>query len=126
MTFTLTLLLQGGLRLTAFQAGLAFAPMGVLFTISSLLGTRLVRRYGLTVVMIGGAVTASGLTLLLCTVAGGLPWIMASLVLVGLGNGRRSRSSSGRRWWRSAPHQAGIGSGFLSTAQQFGGSGGSR
>jgi MFS family permease len=31
--FTLTLLLQDGLRLSAFHAGLAFAPMGVLFTV---------------------------------------------------------------------------------------------
>ncbi|MBT2226717.1 MFS transporter [Nonomuraea sp. NEAU-A123] len=122
--FTLTLLLQGGLRLTAFQAGLAFAPMGVLFTISSLLGTRLVRRYGLKVVMIGGAVTASGLTLLLCTAPAGLPWIMASLVLVGLGNGLVIPQLIGAALVEVAPHQAGIGSGFLSTAQQFGGSGG--
>ncbi|MFD1545174.1 MFS transporter [Nonomuraea guangzhouensis] len=122
--FTLTLLLQGGLRLTAFQAGLAFAPMGVLFTITSLLGTRLVRRYGLKVVMIGGAVTASGLTLLLCAAAAGLPWIIASLVLVGLGNGLVIPQLIGAALVEVAPHQAGIGSGFLSTAQQFGGSGG--
>ncbi|MCA2219794.1 MFS transporter [Nonomuraea aurantiaca] len=122
--FMLTLLLQGGLRLTAFQAGLAFAPMGVLFTISSLLGTRLVGRYGLIVVMIGGIVTASGLALLLGTAGAGLPWIMAALVLVGLGNGLVIPQLIGAALVEVAPHQAGIGSGFLSTAQQFGGSGG--
>ncbi|MFB9625978.1 MFS transporter [Nonomuraea helvata] len=122
--FTLTLLLQGGLGLTAFQAGLAFAPMGVLFSVTSILGTRLVRRYGLIVVMIGGTVTGLGLTLLVVTAGLGLPYVMAALMLVGSGNGLVLPQLIGAALVEVAPHQAGIGSGILSTAQQFAGAGG--
>ncbi|MFI7637608.1 MFS transporter [Nonomuraea sp. NPDC049400] len=122
--FTLTLLLQGGLGLTAFQAGLAFAPMGVLFSVTSILGTRLVRRYGLIVVMIGGTITGLGLTLLVVTAGLGLPYVMAALMLVGSGNGLVLPQLIGAALVEVAPHQAGIGSGILSTAQQFAGAGG--
>ncbi|TMR22345.1 MFS transporter [Nonomuraea zeae] len=122
--FTLTLLLQGGLGLTAFQAGLAFAPMGLLFTLTSLLGTRLVRRYGLIIVMIGGTIAALGLGLLVIGSGHGLPWIMAALMLVGFGNGLVLPQLIGAALVEVAPHQAGIGSGILSTAQQFAGAGG--
>ncbi|MEV0384097.1 MFS transporter [Nonomuraea sp. NPDC050643] len=122
--FTLTLLLQGGLGLTAFQAGLAFAPMGVLFTVTSLLGTRLVRRYGLVVVMVGGTITALGLGLMVIAAGQGLPYILAALVLVGTGNGLVLPQLIGAALVEVEPHQAGTGSGILSTAQQFAGAGG--
>ncbi|RVX43432.1 EmrB/QacA subfamily drug resistance transporter [Nonomuraea polychroma] len=122
--FTLTLLLQGGMGLTAFQAGLAFAPMGVLFSLTSVLGTRLVRRYGLIVVMIGGTVTALGLGLLVATAGLGLPYVMGALMLVGAGNGLVLPQLIGAALVEVEPHQAGIGSGMLSTAQQFAGAGG--
>ncbi|MEV0229752.1 MFS transporter [Nonomuraea sp. NPDC050786] len=122
--FTLTLLLQGGFGLTALQAGLAFAPMGVLFSVTSILGTRLVRRYGLIVVVIGGTVTGLGLTLLAVTAGLGLPYVMAALMLVGSGNGLVLPQLIGAALVEVAPHQAGIGSGILSTAQQFAGAGG--
>ncbi|MEV4168761.1 MFS transporter [Nonomuraea sp. NPDC049709] len=122
--FTLTLLLQAGRGLTAFQAGLVFAPMGVMFSITSLLGTRLVRRYGLIVVMIGGTVTALGLGLMVAGAGLGLPYVVAALILVGAGNGLVLPQLIGAALVEVAPHQAGIGSGILSTAQQFAGAGG--
>lgn len=122
--FTLTLLLQGQSGLTAFQAGLAFAPMGVLFSVTSLLGSRLVKRYGLIVVMIGGAVTVLGLGLLVVAAGQGLPYVMAGLMLVGTGNGLVLPQLIGAALVEVAPHQAGIGSAVLSTAQQFAGAGG--
>ncbi|MGW0194875.1 MFS transporter [Nonomuraea sp. NPDC003201] len=122
--FTLTLLLQGGLGLTAFQAGLAFAPMGVLFSVTSILGTRLVRRYGLIVVVIGGVIIGLGLALMVVGAGLGLPYIMAALMLVGTGNGLVLPQLIGAALVEVAPHQAGIGSGILSTAQQFAGAGG--
>ncbi|MGW6496356.1 MFS transporter [Nonomuraea angiospora] len=122
--FTLTLLLQGGLGLTAFQAGLAFAPMGVLFSVTSILGTRLVRRYGLIVVVIGGSIIGLGLALMVVGAGLGLPYIMIALMLVGSGNGLVLPQLIGAALVEVAPHQAGIGSGILSTAQQFAGAGG--
>ncbi|WP_218006986.1 MFS transporter [Microtetraspora fusca] len=122
--FTLTLLLQGGLGLNALQAGLAFAPMGVAFSVTSLLGRRLVRRYGLIVVVCGGAVTALGLALLVAGAGLGLPYVMVALTCVGLGNGLVLPQLIGAALVEVASHQAGIGSGFLTTMQQFAGSGG--
>ncbi|TDD02504.1 MFS transporter [Nonomuraea deserti] len=122
--FTLTLLLQTGLGLTAFQAGLAFAPMGAMFTLTSLLGVRLVRRRGLIVVIAGGLVVALGLGLLLVAVGQGLPYVLVALMLVGAGNGLVLPQLIGAALVEVEPHQAGIGSGVLSTAQQFAGAGG--
>ncbi|MFC4006446.1 MFS transporter [Nonomuraea purpurea] len=122
--FTLTLLLQGGLGLTAFEAGLAFAPMGVLFSVTSLMGPRLVRRYGLVVVIIGATVILLGLVLLIVAAGFGLPYVMVALMLVGSGNGLVLPQLIGAALVEVAPHQAGIGSGVLSTAQQFAGAGG--
>lgn len=52
--FTLALLLQAGLGLNAFEAGLAFAPAGVTFLTSALLAPRLVARHG-PAVLVGGS-----------------------------------------------------------------------
>ncbi|MFI9554685.1 MFS transporter [Nonomuraea endophytica] len=120
--FTLTLLLQGGFGLDAFQAGLAFAPMGLMFSITSLLGSRLVRRYGPRVVMAGGCVTAAGLTGMLFVE--GVPWTIAALMVVGTGNGLVLPQLIGTALVEVEPGQAGIASGFLTTAQQFAGAGG--
>lgn len=120
--FTLTLLLQSGLGLTAFQAGLAFAPMGLMFSATSLLGARLVGRYGPRVVIFGGLVTAAGLALM--AFAGGLPWIVVALMLVGSGNGLVLPQLIGTALVEVEQGQAGIASGFLTTAQQFAGAGG--
>jgi EmrB/QacA subfamily drug resistance transporter len=127
--FTLTLLLQGGLGFTAFSAGLTFAPMGVLFSVSALMGSRLVGRYGLRIVVLGSAVTALGLLLLvlLLNVAQesiGLAWVVISLALVGLGNGVVLPQLIGTALVRVPARQAGIGSGILTTAQQFASSAG--
>ncbi|MEO3890282.1 MFS transporter [Nonomuraea sp. B5E05] len=122
--FTLTLLLQTGLGLTAFEAGLAFAPMGAMFTLTSLLGVRLVRRRGLIVVIAGGLVVALGLVLLMVAAGQGLPYVLVALMLVGAGNGLVLPQLIGAALVEVEPHQAGIGSGALSTAQQFAGAGG--
>ncbi|MEO3873036.1 MFS transporter [Nonomuraea sp. B12E4] len=122
--FTLTLLLQSGLGLTAYQAGLAFAPMGILYSITSLVGTRLIRRHGLAVVVAGGTVAALGLGLLVVAAGQGLPYVMVGLTLVGAGNGLVLPQLIGAALVEVAPHQAGVGAGVLSTAQQFAGAGG--
>jgi EmrB/QacA subfamily drug resistance transporter len=127
--FTLTLLLQSGFGLSAFHAGLAFAPMGVLFSTTALLGSRLVRRYGLRVVMFGAVLTVVSLLLLALRlyVAGGdagLAWIIVFIALAGSGNGLVIPHLIGVALVGVRPHQAGVGSGILTTAQQFAGSAG--
>lgn len=73
--------------------------------------------------------TGTGLCLLLLSLhAGGLRialgWIVASLMLVGLGNGLVLPSLIGIALTHVRPEQAGIGSAVLSTAQQFAGAAG--
>ncbi len=68
--FTLALLLQAGLGLDAFHAGLAFAPAGVSFSVAALLAPRL-GRGGIALPVAGSLVTAAGLAGLAVLVATG-------------------------------------------------------
>jgi EmrB/QacA subfamily drug resistance transporter len=127
--FTLTLLLQAGFGLSAFHAGLAFAPMGITFTTTALLSYRLVDRYGLRVVALGGAIIVVGLLLLAALLRdahddAGLPWAIVLIGTVGIGNGIVLPQLLGVALVGVRPNQAGIGSGILTTAQQFAGSAG--
>lgn len=127
--FTLTLFLQSGLGLDPFQAGLAFCPMGVLFALSSLAGTRLRSRYGPGVLVLAGLVTATGLLLLAARlfVVGphvGVPWVVFCLCLIGLGNGVVLPSLLGMALMQVRPERAGVANGVLQTAQQFSSSSG--
>ena len=89
----------------------------------------MIGRYGLRVVVLGAVLTVLGLLLLALRlhVAGldaGLPWIIALTGLVATGNGLVLPHLLGIALVRVRPHQAGIGSGILTTAQQFAGSAG--
>ncbi|WP_163506275.1 MFS transporter [Fodinicola acaciae] len=114
--FTLTLLLQGGLGLTAFQAGLAFAPMGVTFSVASVLGARIPGRVA---IVTGGLTILCGLTILLLGPRNGLAWVVIAVSIVGLGNGLTLPRLIGASLVDVRPAQAGVGSGMLTTTQQF-------
>jgi EmrB/QacA subfamily drug resistance transporter len=124
--FTLTLLLQDGFGFTAFQAGLTFAPMGIVFSATAVLSYRLVGRYGLRMVAVGGALNVVGLFVLAGLLrpaddAAGLPWLIVLISAVGIGNGIIMPQLMGVALVGVRPHQAGVGSGILTTAQQFAG-----
>jgi EmrB/QacA subfamily drug resistance transporter len=120
--FTLTLILQGWFGLTPFRAGLAFAPMGVAFSITALAGRPLVARYGRRIIGAGCALIAAGLVLF--TVHPGLTLVIAAAGMVGAGNGLVLPQLISTALTRVPPQQAGVGSGMLTTAQQFAGSAG--
>jgi MFS family permease len=127
--FTLTLLLQLGLGLDPLQAGLVFSPMGVAFSVTPLLGPRILARFGVGALVAASAVTAAGLLLLTARLwAGGtdgsLPWAVVALCLVGLGNGVVLPSLIRTALMKVQPAQAGVASGALVTAQQFASSAG--
>ena len=117
----LTLLLQDGMGLSPLRAGLAFAPLGVAFAVSSVLA----RRLGPRVVSLGAATSLTGL---LVTTGGlliggdhvGVWGLIPGMVIVGLGNGLALPSIVAAVLVGIPRHQAGLAAGVLVTAQQFG------
>src|SRR5262249_44263244 len=126
--FVLTLFLQDGLGLTALQAGLAFAPAGVLFSAAALAGPRLLHRYGPRAVIAGALTTAAALAGLAAIAAvpgrAGLPWVIVFAAAGSLGNGVVLPALIGTALVTVGPQQAGAGAGALTTAQQFASSAG--
>ncbi|WP_433466675.1 MFS transporter [Spirillospora sp. CA-128828] len=129
VNLVLTLLLQGGLGLTPFEAGLTFGPMALLTMVSSLLGRRLVDRFGPRVLVCGAIVNAVGVLTFaveLDVLGGGVTaaWLLVPLGLLGLGGGLTLPSVIGAVLSGIEPSRAGAASGVLTTAQQFSGAAG--
>ena len=124
--FTLALLLQVGLGLDAFRAGLAFAPAGVGFSLAALLAPRLVRRYGQAAIAAGAVVAALGLAalgLVAATSSGGtaVGWVVVAAAVISIGNGVVLPSLVTIALRDVPPRHAGAAAGALSTGQQFAG-----
>lgn len=122
--FVLSLLLQNGIGLSALSAGLCFAPMAVLAMGASLVGRRLVGRFGIRALTLGCGITASSVlvgAIALQTLGGRISagWLVAALALMGIGNGLILPSLVGAPLAGVRPAQAGVASGMLSTTQQF-------
>ncbi|MFD8783143.1 MFS transporter [Kitasatospora sp. NPDC059599] len=122
--FVLSLTVQTGFGYSPLRSGLVFTPMAVLAMASSLTGRRLLPRHGLRVPVAGGAITA--LSLLLTALAlqadgarHAFPWLLATMGLMGIGNGLVLPSLIGAPMAGIAPERAGTASGTLSTTQQF-------
>jgi EmrB/QacA subfamily drug resistance transporter len=121
----LTMVLQDGLGLTPLRAGLAFAPLGVSFALSSLNARRVAARIGNRVIAVGAVASFIGLALTL----GALElrgdhitamWLIPGMVVVGLGNGLALPTLVGAVLIDIHPKQAGLAAGAITTAQQFG------
>jgi len=69
LMFTLSLLLQAGFGLSAVEAGLVFAPMGVTFAATSLTARRLNARFGTRALIAGSLATALGLATIAAVLA---------------------------------------------------------
>jgi EmrB/QacA subfamily drug resistance transporter len=122
--FVLTLLLQGGLGLSPLQAGLTFMPLGVLFSVTSVLGRSLVARYGLRVMTAGASLSGLGLVILIVELqglGGGITpaWLLIPTSLVGLGNGLVLPALIGAVLAGIQPSHGGAAAGVLTTTQQF-------
>ncbi len=122
--FTLALQLQGQLGLTAFQAGLVFAPAGAGFSVSALLAPRLVRRHGQMAIVAGATVAAGGLIALAGATAfagahASVACLTVLVVVISLGNGVVLPSLVGAGLGDVPPQLAGAGAGALATGQQF-------
>ena len=122
--FAMTLLLQGGLGMSALDAGLTFAPLGVLFAMTSVLGRPLIARYGVGVIAAGGLLGAVGLLALAAELQamGGTitaPWLIPPTALIGLGNGLAFPALIGAVLTGVRPTHAGAAAGVITTTQQF-------
>jgi EmrB/QacA subfamily drug resistance transporter len=122
----LTLLLQDGLGLTPLRAGLAFAPLGVAFAVSSFFARKVAARIGHRVVAMGAMLSFVGIGLILVAVAvrGGdvsVLWLTPGGVIIGIGNGFAIPSVVGAVLSSGIPpKKAGMAAGAITTSQQFG------
>ena len=120
----LTLFLQRGLGLSALDAGLSFAPLGVAFAVTSLLARPLIARHGAWVVTIGLVVTLSALAGLLLVInesgtATDAVRLAPIFLAMGIGNGLLIPALIGVSLTDVPPQKAGAAAGTLATSQQF-------
>ena len=124
LMFVLTLLLQNGLGLRPLAAGLTFLPLAVASMLASLAGPRLLARFGVGLLVVGGVIVALGTATIaveLHTLRGGLtaPWLLAPLAVVGTGSGFTLPALIGVVLAGVQPGRAGAAAGVLTTTQQF-------
>ncbi|WP_413799188.1 MFS transporter [Streptomyces iranensis] len=121
--FVIAVALQQGLRYGPVEAGLALAPMATTFFVASLMGPRLVGRYGSRVVTAGGLIQAVGIALLMLAVWRDWPdlslaGLLPGVALAGFGQGLQLPVLI-RIVLADVPNErAGVGSGVMVTTQQ--------
>jgi EmrB/QacA subfamily drug resistance transporter len=120
----LTLFLQRGLGLSALDAGLSFAPLGVGFAVTSLLARPLIARHGARVVTIALVVALGALIGMLLVIeesgtATDAIRLAPIFLAVGIGNGLLIPALIGVSLTDVPPQKAGTAAGTLATSQQF-------
>ena len=121
--FVIALALQQGAGLGPVQAGLALAPMAVVFLFVSLAGPRLIARHGTRVVTAGSVVQGVGVLLLVLAVWRDWPHLDFGSLLPGAavaGAGQALQLPNVLRIVMSEvpPARAGVGGGVMVTTQQ--------
>jgi MFS family permease len=123
--FAYAVAVQVELGWSPVTAGLALAPMAVSFFVASLLTSRLLARWGRSVLTAGLTIQAAGYAILIATVAARWPTdlrpadLAAGLVVAGFGQGLVMSPLVGVVLSQVPVERAGIGSGVLTTAQQI-------
>jgi MFS family permease len=123
--FVYAVSVQGELGWSPLKAGAALTPMAASFFVASLLTSRLLRRWGRNVVTAGLALQATGLFVLIATVAVQWPGdirpvdLAAGLLIAGFGQGLVMSPIFGLVLSQVPVDLAGVGSGVMSTAQQI-------
>ncbi|RRQ81301.1 MFS transporter [Streptomyces griseofuscus] len=123
--FVIALALQQGARLGPVSAGLALAPMAVVFLFVSLAGPRLMGRFGTRVIPAGSLVQAVGVLLIAAAVWRDWPQVSVAALLPGVavaGAGQALQLPNVMRLVLSEvpAARAGVGGGVLVTTQQSG------
>ncbi|BBC96132.1 MFS transporter [Streptomyces griseofuscus] len=123
--FVIALALQQGARLGPVSAGLALAPMAVVFLFVSLAGPRLMGRFGTRVIPAGSLVQGVGVLLIAAAVWRDWPQVSVAALLPGVavaGAGQALQLPNVMRLVLSEvpAARAGVGGGVLVTTQQSG------
>ncbi|HEY4450099.1 MAG TPA: MFS transporter [Solirubrobacteraceae bacterium] len=125
MFFFISLYLQEVLHFSPIKAGLAYLPLAVGIIISAGVGSQLVTRIGFKPVLIGGLVLiASGLVWFAQVPAPGGSFgadVLGPSLLAAFGLGFSFVSVTIGAVTGTRPHEAGLASGLINTAQQVGG-----
>jgi len=121
--FVIAVALQRGAGLGPVAAGLALAPMAVVFFVFSLCGPRLVARYGTRVVTAGGLIQAVGVAMLVLTAWRSWPdlgvWeLLPGGAVAGAGQALQLPIIFRIILSEVPPARAGVGSGVMVTTQQ--------
>ncbi|WP_170223557.1 MFS transporter [Nonomuraea turkmeniaca] len=119
-----TLYLQGVLGYSAVVTGLAYVPLTVILIAASVLGPRLVRRFGIGLVIAAGSlVTAGGLLMFTRLSPGGtlMADVMPPLLVVGLGLGVIVVPLTTAALTGVPPSSSGVASSLLNVSAQLGG-----
>lgn len=122
--FVYAVAVQGELHWSPVKAGAALTPMAGAFFVASLLTSRLLRRFGRSVLTTGLLVQATGYVVLVATVAGRWPGqlrpadLVGGFLVAGFGQGLVMSPIFGLVLSQVPLDLAGIGSGVMSTAQQ--------
>lgn len=121
--FVIALALQQGAGLGPVRAGLALAPMAVVFLFVSLAGPRLIARYGTRVVTAGSVLQGVGVLLIVLAAWRNWPHLDLGSLLPGVavaGAGQALQLPNVMRIVMSEmpPARAGVGSGVMVTTQQ--------
>ncbi|MFF1486064.1 MFS transporter [Streptomyces sp. NPDC058319] len=121
--FVIAVALQQGARLGPVPAGLALAPMAVVFFLVSLAGPRLVARFGTRVVTAGAVVQFAGVGLLALAVHGSWPHVgfvelLPGAAVAGAGQALQLPVIFRIILSEVPTARAGVGSGVMVTAQQ--------
>lgn len=121
--FSLTMWLQGGLGFSPLLAGSIFTPSAVFFFLGSLFLPRLQEHFGAATLPIGVCTFSAGLLIAVGATAVlgfNLPVLIASLVLIGLGQGIAIPLALSTVVGSTRSEDAGLASGMVSTVQMVG------
>jgi EmrB/QacA subfamily drug resistance transporter len=125
MFLFLTYYFQGTLGYSALKAGFAFLPFSMGIIVAAGVASKLLPRFGPRFMMTGGfAAAALGLTWLsrITPDTSYLAHVLPAELLISLGMGTAFVPMSSTALFRVSPHDAGVASATLNTAQQVGGS----
>ncbi len=125
VVFILTLFLQDGLHYEPLQAGLSLTPFALGSAVTATVGGRVVHRMGRWVVVIGLVVVGLGLVATDLVLGAHLGtatgwWLVAPLLVAGLGGGLVISPNVTLTLANVPVHQAGTAGGVLNTGQRLG------